>query len=648
MVSVNGRSSFPHRKHRFFSPPSNSPAPLYSSSLFGHNSHRLTFLPLPCTSPLPLLWPSTTAGRRHPPNPSLATVSTVPVCAGHCGDCPVVEAFGSFVMDMFTAKSDLDLSLNFSADETGKGKVSGVLPILRARVPVLKVVHCGTGIECDISVENKDGISASLIVNLICLVDERFRILSFLMKVWAKAHDINSSKDHTLSSLSIILLVAFHLQTRDPPILPPFSALLRDGSHPVSVEKTVHEFKNFGRANKESVAELFISLLCKVSNPSIPLSSVRSLWESGLCASTYEGSWISKPWKSAKISVENFLDQSQNCARTVGEEELPKIYSCIDSSICHLMQFMSGQMESSDLNFLLFGPVSLHTRDKNALTGTKIPTKQKKKRKVPSHDSVAAPPSKNVSVAAPDNSKKIHYTGRSDALNGTKIPTEQKKKRKVPSLDSVAAPPSKNVSVAAPDNSNKIRYTGRSDALNGTKIPTEQKERRKVPSHDSVAAPPSKNVSVAAPDNSKKIHYTGRSDHLHSQIRSTTTLYPKHFVPSYHQPIPRQLSFVVQDHLKPPPDFSLPYNRQWPPFLSPTLAAYGSHLQGAPLNVFQFNNRKPTVAPNNLIEHIRGFLFGAFTLATMLSGPWPLNNIQWDSAACLPTNWSSPSAASQG
>lgn len=32
------------------------------------------------------------------------------------------------------------------------------------------------------------------------------------MKSWAKTHNINSSKDQTLNSLSIILFVAFHLQ----------------------------------------------------------------------------------------------------------------------------------------------------------------------------------------------------------------------------------------------------------------------------------------------------------------------------------------------------------------------------------------------------------------------------------------------------
>lgn len=34
--------------------------------------------------------------------------------SGNSDECPVVENFGSFLMDMFSAKSDLDLSINFS------------------------------------------------------------------------------------------------------------------------------------------------------------------------------------------------------------------------------------------------------------------------------------------------------------------------------------------------------------------------------------------------------------------------------------------------------------------------------------------------------------------------------------------------------
>ncbi|THU60240.1 hypothetical protein C4D60_Mb07t10550 [Musa balbisiana] len=178
---------------------------------------------------------------------------------GNNGGFPTVEAFGSFVMDLFTSSSDLDLSVNFSNNMNNfprkekisvlgklskvlyghqrKGHVTGVLPIMGARVPVLKVVDCRTGVECDISVENKDGISRSLIFRFVSSIDERFRILCYLltsinflivllaillspcvlaferrMKAWAKAHNINSSKDRTMNSLSIIALVAFHLQ----------------------------------------------------------------------------------------------------------------------------------------------------------------------------------------------------------------------------------------------------------------------------------------------------------------------------------------------------------------------------------------------------------------------------------------------------
>jgi DNA polymerase sigma len=38
------------------------------------------------------------------------------------------------------------------------GKICVVEPVLRDIVPVLKYVYWRSGIECDISIENKDGI----------------------------------------------------------------------------------------------------------------------------------------------------------------------------------------------------------------------------------------------------------------------------------------------------------------------------------------------------------------------------------------------------------------------------------------------------------------------------------------------------------
>ncbi|XP_055813850.1 protein HESO1-like [Solanum dulcamara] len=291
---------------------------------------------------------------------------------GHSGNVPVVEEFGSFVMDLFHSKSDLDLSVNFDNSSVKithekkiqtlrkfarklyalqrYGHVSGVHPITAAKVPILKVVDCGTKIECDISVENRDGVSKSKIIHMICSLDERFQKLSFLMKAWAKAQNINSSRDKTLNSLSVILLVAFHLQTRNPPILPPFSAILEDGSDPDAVAKSLHKFVNYGKRNKESVAELLVTLLVK-------LLSIEKLWSKGLCASTYEASWLSKTWDSKVccISVEDFTDRSQNAARAVGKGEVKRIYKCIQRTSEYISAFMDGLVEIPTLKYQLFG-----------------------------------------------------------------------------------------------------------------------------------------------------------------------------------------------------------------------------------------------------------------------------------------------------
>lgn len=65
----------------------------------------------------------------------------------------------------------------------GKGHVTGVHPITTAKVPILKVVDRGTGVECDLSIENRDGILKSRLIHMFCSIDERFRKLSFLVMV---------------------------------------------------------------------------------------------------------------------------------------------------------------------------------------------------------------------------------------------------------------------------------------------------------------------------------------------------------------------------------------------------------------------------------------------------------------------------------
>ncbi|KAG7633414.1 hypothetical protein ISN44_As03g037140 [Arabidopsis suecica] len=290
---------------------------------------------------------------------------------------PVLEAYGSFVMDMYSSQSDLDVSINFGNGTSeiprekkleilkrfakklrslqGEGQVKNVESIFSAKVPIVKFSDQGTGVECDLSVENKDGILNSQIVRIISQIDGRFQKLCLLVKHWAKAHEVNSALHRTLNSVSITLLVALHLQTQNPPILPPFSMLLKDGMDPPNVEKRAQKFLNWGQRNQESLGRLFATFFIK-------LQSVEFLWRQGLCVSVLNGLWISKKWKKVgvgSISVEDFTNISQNVARRVNGAGAKKIYSSINRTVEDIFEFLNDKVAGTDLRHRLFGKGSV-------------------------------------------------------------------------------------------------------------------------------------------------------------------------------------------------------------------------------------------------------------------------------------------------
>ncbi|XP_010426004.1 PREDICTED: uncharacterized protein LOC104711034 [Camelina sativa] len=288
---------------------------------------------------------------------------------------PVLEAYGSFVMDMYTSQSDLDVSINFfngTSELTrekkiqilkrfaqklrsleGEGHVRNVESIVTARVPIVKFFDHGAAVECDLSVENKDGILNSQIIRIISQIDGRFQKLCMLVKHWAKAHEVNSALHRTLNSVSITQLVALHLQTQYPPILPPFSMLFKDGMDPPNVEKRTQKFLNWGQRNQESLGRLFATFFIK-------LQSVEFLWRQGLCVSVLNGLWIAKKWKKfgiASISVEDFTNVSQNVSRRVNGAGAKKIYRSIDRTVEDIFEFLNEKVTGTDLKHKLFGQI---------------------------------------------------------------------------------------------------------------------------------------------------------------------------------------------------------------------------------------------------------------------------------------------------
>ncbi|GJP64816.1 hypothetical protein CLOP_g21761 [Closterium sp. NIES-67] len=284
--------------------------------------------------------------------------------------------FGSYEMGLSSNTSDLDLSLEVSpppslAPSLGvgmgeprtrdariavlrrvatvirrlerAGAVHKVEVVLRAIVPVVKFVHSRSRVDCDISVANRDGFFKSRFIRFVSSIDPRFRHLCFLVKAWARNEAINDPRNGTLNSLALILLCALHLQTRSPPILPPFKDLMGHFPEPLSsgrdsvplpeqelLERLAHaetraaEFaqQGYGRRNTASLPHLLASFF-------VQMTAQEGLWTHMLCGSVYEGRWIERGFPQENhvtvMAIEDFLHRTSNCARTVRVNEFETI-----------------------------------------------------------------------------------------------------------------------------------------------------------------------------------------------------------------------------------------------------------------------------------------------------------------------------------
>jgi hypothetical protein len=115
----------------------------------------------------------------------------------------------------------------------------------------------------------------------------------------------------------------------------------------VAVRQRVASYKEggFGRDNKESITQLFASFFIK-------LLAVESLWEQGLCASPFEGKWVSKVWAKNHLgcmSVEDFAERSQNSARAVREKEFDIIHECFRDTVLQLKSLTSSVSQMTEL-----------------------------------------------------------------------------------------------------------------------------------------------------------------------------------------------------------------------------------------------------------------------------------------------------------
>ena len=145
--------------------------------------------------------------------------------------------FGSTGCNLHSRDSDLDVALRVPYDQvTDRAKremivrladafranheVCSVEAVPDARVPIVRLVHAATGIQCDVSIGNDAALQKTALLNVYSKSEPLFRELCLMVKHWARKRKLNSPRDNTLSSYTWTLLVIHFLQRRQPALLP--------------------------------------------------------------------------------------------------------------------------------------------------------------------------------------------------------------------------------------------------------------------------------------------------------------------------------------------------------------------------------------------------------------------------------------------
>ncbi|KAJ3668934.1 hypothetical protein LUZ60_010884 [Juncus effusus] len=295
----------------------------------------------------------------------------------------ILKPYGSYVADLQSKWSDFDFSIdglrstpcfrhgdkqealrlvNAALERTGIARNIRFIP--EARVPLISYESKQYNISCDITIDNHAAQIKSKILNKINELDSRFKDLVLLVKEWANAQNINDAKSGTLNTYSLTLLVIHHLQTCDPPILPPLSKIYKGNLHvdvaehsndPTLVleqliahrympkceleqrileicDKNIAKLKSqtYRPINRSSLSQLLLSFFNKFSCiDELAKDNMINVFRGRLKGKPFEKILLSHLPPNSNISydllIEDPFHHSENTARVVGPYDLIKI-----------------------------------------------------------------------------------------------------------------------------------------------------------------------------------------------------------------------------------------------------------------------------------------------------------------------------------
>ncbi|GIL52912.1 hypothetical protein Vafri_8659 [Volvox africanus] len=143
--------------------------------------------------------------------------------------------------------------------------MTAVSALPKARTPIVKMTVISTQTRVEVTINNLLAISNTCMLRDYCEIDPRLRQLALLVKHWARTRSVNDAYRGSLSSYAYVLLCIWLLQQRQPAILPvlqqcePHTYDKMVGPWRCSYNDRVEELKDFGIANKETLAELLVA-----------------------------------------------------------------------------------------------------------------------------------------------------------------------------------------------------------------------------------------------------------------------------------------------------------------------------------------------------------------------------------------------------
>ncbi|XP_076366914.1 poly(A) RNA polymerase, mitochondrial-like isoform X2 [Tachypleus tridentatus] len=204
--------------------------------------------------------------------------------------------------------------------------------ILQARVPILKFHHIPTGIYCDLSISNKNGVLMSKLLYMCSELDPHIQPLMYTIRKWAREnHLTHDVPGRWISNFSLSLMVLFFLQARSQPLLLPLMDLVciagkSDKTLPDDMEYISQKGLKHPPSEKTEDLEILLKeffLFYEKFN----------FKERGLSLTT--GHSMVKPDYSP-LYIENPLEQELNVSKNVSSEEMERFSTCVRTALWKL------------------------------------------------------------------------------------------------------------------------------------------------------------------------------------------------------------------------------------------------------------------------------------------------------------------------